>query len=68
MPHEFNPDDEQITAYLEWFKLFVSVNNIPVDKDASAHAWFKALLSFSWTSHTGEARKCKSGAANRDSH
>ena len=33
--HEFNPDDEPITAYLEWFKLFVSVNNVPADKLAS---------------------------------
>ena len=32
----FNPDDESITAYLERFRLFVSVNGIAKIKQAPA--------------------------------
>ena len=32
---QVNPDDETITSYLEHFELFVSVNNIPDDQQAS---------------------------------
>jgi len=32
---EFNPDNETITAYLERFDLFVSVNGIAEEKRAS---------------------------------
>ena len=31
---EFNPENESIAAYLERFKLFVSMNGIPEDKRA----------------------------------
>ena len=44
---EFNPDTESIRVYLEWFKLFVVVNGIAEDKQASTLLLVMGLKHYS---------------------